>query len=320
MKSVALMMIWFPCLLLLHLKSAFASEDPSCVNIQEESLASLLQTKFASNPSVLVQIRQKLRQGKLVIIRDALPLELAEQVHQDLDSIPAEKWPLNSDCLTNGFCYSHHNFYDWRMFSETMNRTLALFDHPRTKDLISDLSGRNCWGNNSYGAAKNPTGTASWYMPGDFSLPHTDHIGQRTVAYVWHLSKNWRPEWGGALYWAGTNDEHAYQHASFNSLVLFSVTSRSSHFVTTVSQQAQEKRMSFNGWWTSAWYAQDVDQVEARLRSNENDLADREFFLVRQFLAENKDLVDADRHQALADRYEEVVRQAYPPNTDVGIY
>ena len=27
------------------------------------------------------------------------------------------------------------------------------------------------------------------------------------MSYVWHLSKNWRPEWGGALYWA--QNDHA---------------------------------------------------------------------------------------------------------------
>ena len=45
------------------------------------------------------------------------------------------------------------------------------------------------------------------YQSGDHSLPHTDWVGQRTVSYVWHLSKGWRPEWGGALYWA--HNDHA---------------------------------------------------------------------------------------------------------------
>ena len=27
------------------------------------------------------------------------------------------------------------------------------------------------------------------------------------MSYVWHLSQSWRPEWGGALYWA--QNDHA---------------------------------------------------------------------------------------------------------------
>ena len=34
-----------------------------------------------------------------------------------------------------------------------------------------------------------------------------EQVAQRTVSYVWHLSQSWRPEWGGALYWA--QNDHA---------------------------------------------------------------------------------------------------------------
>ena len=54
-------------------------------------------------------------------------------------------------------------FERWAQFTSKMNRTLRLFDHPDTRALLSDLSSRNCYGN----MAKRPTGTASWYMPGD---------------------------------------------------------------------------------------------------------------------------------------------------------
>merc|ERR1712224_920721 len=84
--------------------------------------------------------------------------------------------------------------------------------------------------------------------------------GQRSVAFVWHLSKHWKPEWGGAFYWI---PEPKYMHAEFNSLYLFSVTHEGYHQVTSVSPLSAEKRLAFNGWWTSAWLPESVDDVEA---------------------------------------------------------
>ena len=59
-----------------------------------------------------------------------------------------------------------------------------------------------------------------------------------------HLSKSWRTEWGGALYWIPSPK---YFHSSFNTLYLFSVTPNSQHFVTHVTHEACEKRLAFNG-------------------------------------------------------------------------
>ena len=53
------------------------------------------------------------------------------------------------------------------------------------------------------------TGGRGKSRAGATALPHTGWGGQRTVAYVWHLSKAWRPEWGGALYWAQNDHDEA---------------------------------------------------------------------------------------------------------------
>ena len=91
--------------------------------------------------------------------------------------------------------------------------------------------------------------SASWYQSGDHSLPHTDKTSNaagenRQVAFVWHLAKEWRPEWGGALFWCPRS---AYVPPQFNSLILFNVGDDSAHFVTTVSPDAQGKRLAING-------------------------------------------------------------------------
>ena len=65
---------------------------------------------------------------------------------------------------------------------------------------------------------------------------------------MWHLAKDWRSEWGGALYWC---PKTAYLPPVFNTLLLFNVgLGTSHHFVTQVSPYAQGKRLAINGWWT----------------------------------------------------------------------
>ena len=176
---------------------ASQQEEGNDANSSKTSLEYYLRQRFASHPDALDSIRQKLRDGKLVVIHNAFPQAMADAAWADLNAIPDSHWPLHQNCETSGFCYAHHNIYDASQFTATMNDTLQVFDQPASQNFMADLSGRNCYGSPAPGA--NPPGTASYYMPGDHSLPHTDHISYRTVAYVWHLSKDWRPEWGGAL-------------------------------------------------------------------------------------------------------------------------
>ena len=127
-----------------------------------------------------------------------------------------------------------------------MNETNSIFMHPKTLDWIAYLSGRYTFGSGH--------GSPSRYFGGDFSLPHADYAEHRTVAYVWHLTRpGWQRAWGGALYWCGEPENgFAYQHASYNTLNLFSVTRYTQHFVTMVSPYVPEpeyKRLTWNGWW-----------------------------------------------------------------------
>jgi 2OG-Fe(II) oxygenase superfamily len=280
------------------------------------SLASLLKERFRDNPSALLEIEQKLHDGQLVVIQNALPVELADEVHQHLDSIPLSLWQLNENFLPDGFCYRHHNLYDWSSFTPLLNRTLHMFHHPDTLAFISELSGRNCYGDLPTGG--NPPSSPSWYMPGDYSLPHSDHIGHRTVAYVWHLSKNWRPEWGGALYWAAHGEplRDSFQHASYNTLVLFSVTPASTHMVTAVSPPAQGKRLAFNGWWSTDWRAHHAQHILTRLDSPE-PLADLEINEIRKALEGGR--LDPTKNQEIQRKLTEVHRTHYPIG-NVGVY
>ena len=132
-----------------------------------------------------------------------------------------------------------------------------------TRAWATRLSGRLCEGPTVF--------TASWYLPGDHSLPHTDAIrsgsdGRRQVAFVWHLAKDWQPEWGGALFWC---PKALYLPPVFNTLVLFNVGPATSHFVTQVSPSAQGKRLAINGWWTGpAGTGEQVEPTPDRICAN----------------------------------------------------
>jgi hypothetical protein len=147
------------------------------------SIHQYLNPKLLEDPSTLEKVGERLRAGELVIIRDAFRPEFAEAMHYDLST--NEDWGLFQVHSSDGFHYHHHNIYDAEDYSELMNTTYKMFDHPDTKAWAEGLTGKDCSGE--------VTGSPSYYMPGDYSMPHTDFKGERTVAYVWHLSKNWRP-------------------------------------------------------------------------------------------------------------------------------
>ena len=183
----------------------------------EQSLEAYLNPKHLE-PEALADISERLQAGKVVVLRDAFRQEFAEMVFAELQCKHVA-WEHNEAYFPDGYAHRHQNVYDRGSWSARLNRTLEVFSSSGSTRLMESLTGRDCSGET--------VGAPSWYKEGDHSLPHTDWVGQRTVSYVWHLSKNWKPEWGGALYWAQNDHAVATYPASFNTLVLFSVmTSR----------------------------------------------------------------------------------------------
>jgi Rps23 Pro-64 3,4-dihydroxylase Tpa1-like proline 4-hydroxylase len=92
---------------------------------------------------------------------------------------------------------------------------------------------------------------ASWYAPGDFLSTHTDK-GNGQIAFVWNLTKNWRPQYGGLLHLlnADWKTVETTITPSFNSLVLFDVRGEGRpHFVSQIIPGVVEKRLAISGWF-----------------------------------------------------------------------
>lgn len=203
---------------------------------RHDSLPSLLASGLGFDEGAMATIRRNLCDGNVVTIPNAFPAEFAETVYRCLARCNA--WQPHEGG-SGPFHFKHHNLYNKREFPTELADCAQVFDHPNTIDWIESITGESCRGQVSFGA--------SWYQPGEYSLPHTDASDSRSVAYVWHLTKDWVPEWGGQFVWCPSGT--ALQ-PRFNWLSLFRVTSRSLHFVAPTSGRALSQRLAVNGWWS----------------------------------------------------------------------
>lgn len=216
------------------------TQETACLEGVLGSIETYLNPEIFDNEELVQQIGKHLVDGKLVVIKEALREAFAERLFTCLDQFSG--WEVYED-YEEGFHYHHHNIYDKRLFPRELMWCRKVFQSDSTKKFMQRLSQRDCGGKTQF--------SASWYLPGDHSLPHNDFIARdneyRHVAFIWHLTKNWQPQWGGDLFWCPRT---LYIPPSFNTLLLFNVGKNSSHFVTQVSPYAQSKRLAINGWWT----------------------------------------------------------------------
>jgi hypothetical protein len=208
-----------------------------------EDLASSIEFFFdhsiVSDDNVIQDLSKHLSLGDVIVIRNAFHVAFAERMFDCLDQF--SQWQLYEK-YERHFHYHHHNIYDEKLFPDDLNRCKDIFASEATKKFIRRLSQRDCSGGTSF--------SASWYQPGDYSLPHTDLVyhkdEQREVAFVWNLTKTWQADWGGEFFWCKKGRSIA---PTFNMLLLFNVDEHSKHFVTQVAAHAQAKRLAVSGWW-----------------------------------------------------------------------
>lgn len=206
----------------------------------EPGIGAWLNRGVFSDAVLVDKIGDWMRQGRAVLIPDALPPDFAEAVHRDLYG--AERWTVTED----GHDFFHHRS---SIISDLEGRSAALaacgrlFKSSATRRFIGELAARDC--------AAEAQVSATWYRPGEYALPHHDTAanGSRSVAYIWYLTKDWRQEWGGALFWCPTGQ---YIRPGFNMLLMFAVTPSNIHFICPVAPTATGKRLAISGFWCQA--------------------------------------------------------------------
>lgn len=90
---------------------------------------------------------------------------------------------------------------------------------------------------------------ATCFDPGNFLREHDDYQPgeDRLCAYVFNLSQDWRPDWGGLLHFMNRQRDVVDSFVPwFNSLSLFAVPAL--HHVSMVSPYAEQSRYSVTGW------------------------------------------------------------------------
>jgi Rps23 Pro-64 3,4-dihydroxylase Tpa1-like proline 4-hydroxylase len=203
----------------------------------EPDLSQMLTPRVFADAALVEKIGGWMREGRAIMIPDALPEEFAEEVHRDLDL--STRWTL-SEGGHDFFHYRNSTIGQLDGLTAALTRCTRLFTSAATRRFVAKISGQDCAGEAHV--------TASWYRPCEYALPHDDATGNsmRSVAYIWYLTKNWRCDWGGTLFWCPTGQ---YVSPGFNVLVIFNSLASNLHLVCPVSPAATAKRLTINGFW-----------------------------------------------------------------------
>ena len=192
--------------------------------------------------------------GKAVRIFDALSTVAAEVLHEEL--MEAKTWHLETHGTNVAAGIQHRRHLIWELSSDhgqPFNAAFKLFmDH--------DLP---FWSSICLTNVDTFAHTATWYRAGDFISPHSDLYAtreeSRALTFILSLTKGWRPEYGGALWWF--DGEPASITPAFNSLVLFVPSPRSWHMVSPVTGGGEDvhahhrqphapyRRLAISGWF-----------------------------------------------------------------------
>ena len=201
-------------------------------------LRRLLTSRISADLALVNQLGASMREGRAILIPDALPGDFAEEVHRDL--CRSSHWTV-AEGSHDFFHYRNSAISHLEDHRPALAKCSQLFKSKETRRLISELSGQDCAGEASV--------AATWYRSTEYALPHDDSYASepRSVAYIWYLTKDWQREWGGSLFWCPTGQ---YIAPRFNMLLMFRVMPSNVHLVCPVSPVATGKRLTINGFWT----------------------------------------------------------------------
>jgi len=86
----------------------------------------------------------------------------------------------------------------------------------------------------------------------DILGPHSDEVKGRRLTFIVYLSPTWRADYGGALHVIGKNDACSKIEATFNSLVVFGLTTQKSHYVADI-RSTRRGPVAVDDQWLVLW-------------------------------------------------------------------
>jgi Rps23 Pro-64 3,4-dihydroxylase Tpa1-like proline 4-hydroxylase len=231
------------------------------------------------NPSVNLElIKEEFKKNKVVVIQDFFKEDIAESLYSWFsEDMPSEWWdvstfPQKGDKGPTFVRNTEENYKQIRTNYEYSLQAFAegkfAYNFYRTKDNhFDDCTCKECnlrkWlvKPESLDFISEATGTkytdsdevfAACYGIGDYLSPHVDSPNG-TLGFVYQLSKNWLPEYGGLLHFMDDEREHVerVEVPAFNTLTLFYLPENKGkwHFVSPVSPGTPELRFTYTGWF-----------------------------------------------------------------------
>jgi len=231
------------------------------------------------NPSVnLESIKEEFEKNKVVVIQDFLKGEIAEDLYSWFsEEMPSEWWDVSTfpQKSEKGPSFVRNTDENYELIRSNYEYSLQAFaegkfayNFYRTKDNhFDDCSCTECnlrkWlvQSECLDFISTATGTkytdsdevfAACYGIGDYLSPHVDSPNG-TLGFVYQLTKNWLPEYGGLLHFMDDERQivERIEVPTFNTLTLFHLPENKGkwHFVSPVSPGTPELRFTYTGWF-----------------------------------------------------------------------
>ena len=148
---------------------------------------------------------------------------------------------MENAAMGNGFSYGRKYITAEEKDSFLLNFYKSI-NSEEVLDVIRKITGKSDINDASMQATK--------YIPGQFLTRHKDEVQSegRKLAYVFNLSPEWHPDWGGLLQFFNNDGETLESWTpTFNTLSLFDV--KHIHSVTYLTPFAKKPRYALTGWF-----------------------------------------------------------------------
>ena len=216
----------------------------------EEATFQSYREAFASDPA------------KMIVLRDVLVPDVATQLETFMadgadysteyglysrpdEPVPAGDW---ESATTDDRFFRYSKLTGIRPEAALSDPTLtymrfrAFVTEPPFKDFLEAVSGIDLGPGDNFGVHA--------FHAGDFLLDHDDSSKNRRIAFVTYLSRDWRPEYGGALFMEDPQGDVRTFDAEYNSMVVFDTLAGTTHHVGRIDDAAGDRaRRTFGGWF-----------------------------------------------------------------------
>lgn len=223
------------------------------------------------------QLKYEFLKNGLVTIENWLDDDYAENLWDHLNTMPEDWWfistrPTEDGGMTivrntpekqseieynkqvaNFFFTQNHFSYVFRRTNDDHVDTCDCYECKFKKDAVSVEVKNFIKKITDFDVTKLNEFFASWYESGHFLSPHSDGPNG-VLGFVYNLSKDWKPHYGGNLHFQSNNNENIIEKVNvptFNTLTMFDLetTMGHMHYVSHVAPDITQKRLAFAGWW-----------------------------------------------------------------------